>query len=170
MKRTIRILLVVAVALACAGCGDTEDIFVKEVYRVAEAGLTNRIGEVNFRLVTRFEWETLFIFGPYTPLRRMHAELGYAWKPAQWTQIESSETFYLLVFTRAGKVVRYYKFPRTLGEFRLIEGVGRLSRDEATFEVRQSDDGLSKRLIFIPKRGGSSASACPVQKVRPDSL
>jgi hypothetical protein len=72
---------------------------------------------VSISSITDFQWDTLFIFGPYTSVDAIHAKLGYKWSEAAQTQIEWSDRFNLLVFTKDGKVVRYFKLPRGIGDF-----------------------------------------------------
>ena len=150
----VRFLSAVAAMFCFAGCGKAENSFVKALHRSGEAALTATNAAVNVPSVTQFEWETLFIFSPYTPVDRIHTQLGYKWEEAQRTHIDSSETFYLLVFTKSGKVVQHYKFPRTLGDFQNLEDGNTFSKETATFEVKRATDTSSKRLIFTPKGGG----------------
>jgi len=153
VKTAFGVLSVVAAMLSFSGCGEAENSFVEALHRSGEAALKTSNAVVSVSSVTRFQWEKLFIFGPYTSVDQIHAQLGYRWAEAQGTHIDSSETFYLLVFTKAGKVVQHYKFPRSLGDFENLEAGNEFSRETAAFEIGRTADASSERLRFIPKWG-----------------
>jgi len=54
-------------------------------------------------------------------VEKINAQLGFDWPEVEKTQIYSSDTFYLLVFVRNQKVVKYFKVPRAIGEFQDLE-------------------------------------------------
>lgn len=147
----VHFLSAVAMVFYLAGCGKVESSFVKKLHRSGKAALTATDAVISVPLITQFEWDTLFIFSPYTSINQIHTQLGYKWEEAERTGIDWSETFYLLVFTKDGKVVRYYKFPRTLGDFQNLEGGNVFSKEMAIFEVKRATDMSSKRLIFSAK-------------------
>lgn len=147
-------LSAVAIVFYIAGCGRGESSFVKKLHRSGEAALAATDTAINVPLITQFEWDTLFIFSPYTSINQIQTQLGYKWEEAERTGIDWTETFYLLVFTKDGKVVRHYKFPRTLGDFQNTEGANAFTKEMAIFEVKRDAGMSSKRLIFSPKRGG----------------
>ena len=91
----------------------------------------------------------MFIFEPYTSLDEIHVQLGYNWREAQTTNIDSSETIYLLVFVKNHKVVRYYKWPRTISDFQILEGRNMFSPGDL-FEVKLLGSADAKRLNIIP--------------------
>jgi hypothetical protein len=113
---------------------------------------------VSISSVTDFGWDKLFIFGPYTPVDRIQAQLGYRWTEAHKTHIDSSDTFYLLVFVKEGKVLRHFKFPRTTCDFQSIESGNEFSPGEDTFEVKSVGAGQTTRLNLFPKRKGQPDS------------
>jgi hypothetical protein len=99
---------------ACAK-RDTSFLSALEQSVTAAKKETNLI--VTMSSITDFQWDTLFVFGPYTPVDAIHAKLGYKWPEAEKTHIDSSDTFNLLVFVKNGKVVRYFNFPRGISDF-----------------------------------------------------
>jgi hypothetical protein len=100
---------------------------------------------------TKFQWDKLFIFGPYTPVDRIHTQLGYAWKGASKTHIETSETFSLLVFVEKARVTRYFICPRYL-DFEGLDRGNEFSPANAIFYVkRMKGDSKSNRLLLKPR-------------------
>ncbi len=97
---------------------------------------------VSLKDVTDFEWDRIYVFPPYTSVKEIHTALGYDWDEAENTGIHMFDSFNLLVFTRAGKVVGYVKYPHTLGDFggiyehRKQKG---FAPDEAVFMVEVAD-------------------------------
>jgi len=127
--------------------------FVKSFQRAAKAALHSSEKIVAISAVTDFEWDTVSVFGPYTPVEKINAQLGFDWPEVEKTQIYSSDTFYLLVFVRNQKVVKYFKVPRAIGEFQDLEVGNTFPRGGDLFEVAlASSDTTSNRMRFTPKR------------------
>ncbi len=127
--------------------------FVKAFQRAAEAALRSSEKIVAISAVTDVEWDAVSVFGPYTPVEKINAQLGFVWPEAEKTQMYLSDTFYLLVFVRNQKVVKYFKVPRTIGEFEDLEAGNAFPRGRDLFEVALvSSNSTSKRMHFIPRR------------------
>lgn len=125
--------------------------FVQSLESSAEAAAARSNNVVNISALTDFRWDTLYIYHPYTGVDEIHAQLGYKWADAQTTGIDLSETFYLFVFVRDGKVVRHYKFSRRIGDFEDLDGHNSFKPEDAEFEVIEvNKDGVT-RLRLIPK-------------------
>jgi hypothetical protein len=106
---------------------------------------------VRFDQIATFEWDRLFFFTPYTDVGVIYNTLGYEWKEAKQTGIDSFDRDNLLVFTLNGKVVNYVSHPRHLGnvhDYRDIRPNG-FSREEAVFEVR-GENGDDSWLTLYP--------------------
>jgi len=128
------------------------DDFSTAIHRVAKAALVSGRSEVNVATATDFEWDHIFIFGPYTPIQRINTQLGHEWPEIAATGIHLSETFSLWVFEKKGLVVRYFKIPRTI-DFEGIMPNNGFSYGEAVFSVKRSDDGPAETRLILSPRG-----------------
>jgi hypothetical protein len=122
--------------------------FVKALEQSARAATATTNPIVTVSAVTNFAWDKLFIYGPYTPVDRIHAQLGFKWSEAQKTHIDSSDTFYLLVFVKSSNVVRHVKLPRTVGEFQGLESKNEFAYGSDTFKVLSTGAGKDTRFTF----------------------
>ena len=106
---------------------------------------------VTMSQLTDFEWDKLLIFGPYTSSEGVNSQLGFNWPEAQKTGIDVSETIFLLVFVKDQCVVRYFLFPRTIGEFESLDKNNVFPHGKDIFMVRWQRVGDENRLIFSEK-------------------
>jgi len=95
--------------------------------------------EVNFADVAPFDWDRVYIFGPYTPQQHVDACLGFHWPGFRRTSINESKGRNLVVFVRGKQVVRWFEQPRTIELLHLANGKG-YSREEAGFQVVGAGD------------------------------
>jgi len=142
--------LVALSAFGFFGCAKSNSGFVSRLERSALSAKGSGDSTVTISAVTDFAWDKLFIFAPYTPVAKIETELGYKWAEAEGTAIQSSDTFYLLVFTKNEKVVNFFKFPRTIGDFQNLEAGNVFPYGGDAFEVKPSTVE-SKRLILTAK-------------------
>jgi hypothetical protein len=145
--------------LGLSACVKTGGDFVAKFEKSVLANKDNGQSTVSVSSVTDFEWDRLFIFSPYTPVERIHAQLGYEWAEADKTGIQSSDTFFLLVFTKDGKVTSFFKFPRGIGDFKNLESGNVYSHEDDTFEIKSDEKGHADRLVLVPKHKRAHASA-----------
>lgn len=153
--------MAVALAIVAGGllaCAKSDRDFIKAIERAAQAASTSTNPVVTVSALTDFQWEKLFVFGPYTPIQRIHVQLGFTWTDAEKTHIDSAETFYLLVFVNEGKVARHFKLPRTIGDFQALETANVFTPGNDTFEVKSVNAGNATRLDFWPKQPGQPSS------------
>ncbi len=145
--------LVLLVAVAMSGlfaCTKSDSGFIKAIERSAQSASTSTNPLVTISALTDYKWDKLFIFNPYTPVEKIHAQLGYKWAEAKRTDIDSSETFSLLVFVKDGKVVHYFKLPRTI-DFQGMEARNVFTPGNDEFEVK-SVAGTTNRFNFFAKQ------------------
>jgi hypothetical protein len=135
-------------AFGLFACAKSESGFVRAIERSAQAATATTNPTVAISAVTDFAWEKLFIFGPYTPVNRIHAQLGFKWSEAEKTHIDSSDAFYLLVFVKGSNVVRHVKLPRTVGDFQGLESQNVFAHGSDTFKVLSTDAGKTRRFTF----------------------
>jgi hypothetical protein len=141
--------IVAAVLFACA---KSDSGFIKAIERSAQIASTSTNPVITVSALTDFQWDKLFIFGPYTPVQKIHTQLGFKWADAEKTHIDSSDTFYLLVFEKDGKVNRHFKLPRTVGDFQTLEARNVFTLGNDTFEVKSVNAGNATRFNFLTKQ------------------
>jgi len=144
--------ILVAMVFGICGCVKSSDGFVTKLERSALAVVGSAEPTVTVSAATDFQWDKLYVFGPYTPVEKIHAQLGYHWSEAGKTAIQASDTFYLLVFMKNGQVISHYKFPRTIGDFHNLEAKNGFSPGDDAFEIKTATAGETKRLILVPKK------------------
>ncbi|WCJ60942.1 hypothetical protein NXS98_07435 [Fontisphaera persica] len=138
-------------AFGLFACAKSESGLVRALERWAQAATATTNSTVAISAVTDFAWDKLFIFGPYTPVDRIHAQLGFKWAEAEKTHIDSSDTFYLLVFVKSSNVVRHVKLPRTVGDFQGLESQNVFAHGSDTFKVLSTDAGKTRGSLFPPR-------------------
>ena len=136
------------VAFGWFACAKSERGFVKAIEQSAGAATATTNPVVTVSAMTDFAWDKLFIFGPYTPVDRIHTQLGFKWSEAPKTHIDSSDTFYLLVFVKSSNVVRHVKLPRTVGDFQGLESQNVFAHGSDTFKVLSNGEGKATRFTF----------------------
>ena len=104
--------------------------------------LQNKSGEISIielSKITKFPWETLYIFGPYTSPDKIDSIIGRYWLGSRFISIESNDSVTLLVFTRNGRVVQNIEFPRAIGDFSAVDNNLGYSSAEARFKVVEKE-------------------------------
>jgi len=97
--------------------------------------------------VAEFEWDTLYVFGPYSTRSSIASRVGFEWPQADRTGIRENEGIALLLFVRKGEVVRYVIQPRDQGDFANVRDSTGFGTDNAVFTVRPRGDGA---LALVP--------------------
>lgn len=90
----------------------------------------------NMADITDFQWDELYIFGPYTPGSEIENTLGFSWPPAFTCGIDKYDGHCLLVFVGNNEVTRYYMYPRNYGDFSQVDSDKIYTLDSAIFSVR----------------------------------
>jgi hypothetical protein len=149
-------VLSTALAMWICGCSERKEGFVASLENAAWLAHTNGGSVLRISKVTDFEWEKLYVFAPYTPISQVHSRLGFKWKAADETKIESSDTFFLLVFVRDNNVVRHFNIPRTVGDFGDITKEDEITFGDDAFNIKSVEQAGTKRWLFMRSRGVSS--------------
>jgi hypothetical protein len=89
---------------------------------------------VDFAEVAPFDWDRVFVFGPYTPHSSIHARLGFPWSGVSRTTIEWNEGVNLVVFIRGTRVVCWFEHVRHEELEELADPNG-YARQQARFTV-----------------------------------
>jgi hypothetical protein len=160
---TLVLLLVcgVGVEMSARSQKKEKDALIKEKIEKARMGLEIAIGKkrntpgkvkVSLKEVTDFEWDRVYIFTPYTPLKEIDEALGFQWMQARKFQLERRDDINLLVFTASGEVVGYLKYPRHYGDFSGLKNPEGYSAAEATFNVEtKGSDGEGGAWLVLRK-------------------
>jgi hypothetical protein len=70
------------------------------------------VAKLDLQTLTDFEWDALYLFGPYTPLDKISKILGTKYRGPN--SIEYSDGINLLVFMKNGEVVQYAEIGRSI--------------------------------------------------------
>jgi hypothetical protein len=84
---------------------------------VARAADDSQHPNVDFTRLGPFPWDTLHVFGAYTPPTEIDKELGFHWPGASDSLIQAQDTVALVVFVKDGMVVQWIDFPINRGRF-----------------------------------------------------
>jgi hypothetical protein len=155
-RGTALALALAAIISALSGCGD--------VYRYFKSGevswaLKNELRdkhskEVNIAKLTDFEWDELYLFGPYEPTDDICKHLRIA--PEECRSVITSESTddgeMLMVFRHNGKVVHTEMHIRWHGDFTPVPDEA-FSRTSAVFNVFVEGKGSlgQDHLVLRPK-------------------
>jgi hypothetical protein len=129
------LLLLLAFGLSLSACGPlTPSRSVSG--SLAQELKSKSVASVEMSKLTDFEWDTMFIFGPYSFPAQICAELAFD-KPeceaAQFTDVGEGE--YLLIFVRTSAVARRETLSRLTADFEPGSLAKPIPRDKATFSV-----------------------------------
>jgi hypothetical protein len=134
------ILLLAAISIGCARSDENSRQALAA--EVAKAQQQSRMAD--FAKAVPVEWETLFMFAPYTDRKRIEEQLGFRWPEADKAAIQDSDMFWLFVFVKDHRVVTWVDFVRADGDPINLGDAGRswsmrFARNEAKFKVRADD-------------------------------
>ena len=87
--------------------------------------------------LTDAEWDTLYVFGPYTTKEKIDETLGKAWKYTQYTSIDIDDSITLLLFTKDQDVVAFTELSRGIADFAYLSGEV-YGSDNACFSVDET--------------------------------
>lgn len=148
----------VLVFTSSSGCNCRRDV-PDAFNRLAQTSLQRTNPVVSFERVTSFEWDSVFIFRPYTTVANIKQQIGYDWGAAKDTGIDMSDSFHLVVFVENGKVVKHLQFNRSLGDFHDLKSGNMFRRGADKFRVQRASPGTSEiRLNYYPLREQGSTA------------
>jgi hypothetical protein len=128
-------LLSILVAVATAACSDASTVSRSIGKLVREQGAK----ELRLAEVTDFQWEQVYLFGPYAPRTSVCNTLGvqakYCERVVPFESTDDGEMS--LAFLAEGRVVRYVPHSRWNGDFTPVPTAQPLARANAIFRVVQ---------------------------------
>lgn len=77
---------------------------------------------IDLATMTPREWDRACVLGPYSRDATAEALLGFNWSIEKHSAIELSDAISLIVFVKAGKVVRDIDVPRNVADFSGLSG------------------------------------------------
>ncbi len=95
---------------------------------------------VDFAQIAPFPWDRVYVFGPYTPKKRIEERLGFRWDGSSKSGIDWDDGIQLAVFVHNQSVCCWFEHTRHEDLSSLVNPVG-FSRQEAKFRVVANGDG-----------------------------
>lgn len=125
MKRMIKMILLLSIhislLLGLLGCEVTtvEKNQDELLQRITES--IQKDNTVDFNEITSFEWDSMYIFGPYTSEQNIKDVLGI--NTFETYNIQYRDDIELIIFIKDQKMVFSLEYPRSLGELQYERGV-----------------------------------------------
>ena len=91
---------------------------------------------------TDFEWDRVYLFGPYSQREDVEARLGVRWQAGFDSHIESSDAIVLVVFSHEGRVVEHFDLPRATADLTPCVGAGNAAITRAAARFVVGNDGV----------------------------
>ncbi|MCQ2748468.1 MAG: hypothetical protein MJ246_00175 [Clostridia bacterium] len=98
---------------------------------------------IDFKDIIKEDWDSMFVFDPYTSYETIYEALGFEWDEIYKTGISYRDDITLLVFVKDMKVVRYIEYPTAYGDFSKLDkevyddGAFELSKDKNKIVVKE---------------------------------
>ncbi len=96
--------------------------------------------EIWFKHITDFEWDEMYIIGPYANPQKNIKSQKINWKEIK-TSIETNDSITLIVFLYEGEIVSYLEYPRSKGNFN-ITGVRKYNKETGYFRITNDEWGV----------------------------
>lgn len=135
-RLTFLIALASAAALLLTGCGNSH--FGRDLAAALSAGSDT----VSFAAVAQFQWDSVEIYGPYTPADQLSPAAIDGSSTRSQRMLAISDSHHLIVFIKDDRAVYRELLSRGIADFRLDAGRVSLPRAAAQFVVsRRADAG-----------------------------
>lgn len=117
---------------------DNQSPLLSSLSSVISRHRNGEIPVVVFMEITKFSWDRVFFFEPYTHPSSIDDVLGFFWLESRFTTIESNDGITLIVFVDNRHVVQHLEFPRNLGDFASLNNKTGYSPESAKFVLNQN--------------------------------
>lgn len=135
-RLTFLIALASAAALLLTGCENNR--FGRDL----AAALSADPDTVSFAAVAQFQWDSVEIYGPYTPPHQLSPAAFDGTSAGSQRMLAYGDAHHLVVFIKNDRAVDHELLSRGIADFRLDAGRVNLRRAEAQFAVsRRADAG-----------------------------
>ena len=100
-----------------------------------------KVDVIDLKTTTSFQWDRLYVFGPYTHSSRIVETVGTDWADICSASIEYDDGIVLLVFTLNGRSVQCVEYGRDNGDFDMLEDYrAGISIDDAHFVLDKREN------------------------------
>lgn len=93
------------------------------------------VEEIDLSSLTDFDWEKVYIFGPYTTQEMINEKLGVNYKDP--SSIDYRDDINLIVFLDNNKVVQYAEITRKYGDLLIETNDGFITPSDATLKIKK---------------------------------
>jgi hypothetical protein len=132
-------IIIIILAFSLIGCkihNPKNDLNNKLIKISKIVSNTNQPFTFHLDSLTNFNWDHLFIFGPYTYSEDIDSILGFSWNSFDKYSMEYNEGHFLLVFTLNQKVIYDLIYSRKYGDFNKIKRTI-IKRKDAIFTLKK---------------------------------
>lgn len=131
-----KILLQIIILVSLVSC-NLWSVKVEEVPVLSERINEVIVNQEELKLgeLTNFEWDSVFVFPPYTSFNEVRSEVKCDWNELEGTNIDRDDMICLLLFKNKGILNRYLLHSRAKGDFSRIK-ITAFSKESAIFKVR----------------------------------
>lgn len=99
-----------------------------------------RSKEMDFAKLTNFEWDTMYVFTPYSQPKDILQEDNIIAYNSRFN-IEINDTINMIGFVKGNKLVRFVELPRIYGGMDLASPV-KFRKEETKFNILQDKEGI----------------------------
>lgn len=99
-----------------------------------------RSNEIDITELTNFEWDTMYIFTPYTNPKDILEEENITAYHSKFN-IEINDTINMIGFVKANKLVEFVELPRIYGGMDLASPI-KFNKEETKFNILQDKEGI----------------------------
>jgi hypothetical protein len=132
----IRCTAVALLGLACVGCTNRSSV-TEQVRKQLRSGAA----QVDMGQIGEFEWDNMFVFGPYQPRDGICKTLKLSFSQCYTAGVRDvDEGEFLLVFMHDNKASRVEYLPRSVGNFGEACLATEISKSKAQFTVERKPD------------------------------
>lgn len=94
---------------------------------------------IDFKDIIKEDWDSMFVFEPYTSYEEIYDALGFEWDEVYKTGISYRDDINLLLFVKDNKVARYIEYPTAYGDFSKLD---KEVYDDGTFELSKNKNKI----------------------------
>lgn len=153
VSAAIAALMTIASSLMVAGLlyFTSQRLLIYRILIAVEAAKGEATPTLVMSSLTDFEWDKLYVIGPYASPRLVNAELGYQWLDPNNRYFAASDSHNTLVFLKNGRVIRYYELARFI-DFRDLDSQRMFFPGEDAFRIKffKAKAGKPTRADLVP--------------------
>ncbi len=145
LLKNISIVTAILGVSVLLGCSDSTN-FANRLTAEVRKGAGNIVTFVD---LTDFDWDTVYVYGPYHPLDKINGKHGSSLKGEfGWSHVSEGDCLY--VFEGDGKTIQAAYHPRSKGSCVEILEPGLYNPDNAVFKVQAKVPGSHPILKWAP--------------------